>query len=371
VVGRSALGSLLLFLLILTVLSGLGCASELPAGAIAQVGTALVSQDTFDELVAAYVGAGKAPDKDAPGDEYQKFEQAIAEYLVVQEVLRQEASTYKVTVTESDVQAEIDQIKRMFQGSEERLVAALERQNLTLEEFTESLRDSMWLDKMKAAVTKDLTVTEEEAQAYYQAHKAEYVEQESREVRHILISPFATLVDNTVSRTATQAEWEAARTEAEKVRSEILNGADFITEAEKYSDDETTADSGGELGAVVRGQMVPAFDEVVFSLQKGELSEPVRTSYGYHLIEVTDITPEQQVSYEQVKENIKSALLGEKQQNTWDIWLKAKESELGVVYRKGYAPAGATDDEFDYGLLSTTSTTNSSSSSEATGSGDQ
>jgi len=105
----------------------------------------------------------------------------------------------------------------------------------------------------------------------------------------------------------TQVEWDAAQAEAEKVRGEIQNGADFAAEAKKYSDDATTKDAGGDLGLVTRGQMVPAFEEAVFSLKKGELSQPVKTQYGYHLIEVSDIVPEKQLSYDEVSENIKSS----------------------------------------------------------------
>jgi parvulin-like peptidyl-prolyl isomerase len=162
------------------------------------------------------------------------------------------------------------------------------------------------------------------------------------------------LADGTVGATATQEEWDAARAEAEKVRSEIQNGADFITETEKYSDDEATREKGGDLGAVVRGQMVPDFEEAVFGLQKGGLSEPVKTQYGYHLIEVTDITPEKQLAYDQVKETIRSALFSQKQAKTWEAWLAEKEAELGVTYRDGYAPSSKADDDSDLQPAKTT-----------------
>ncbi len=341
---------------ILAALFVTGCGSDLPQGAIAQVGTALVSQETFDTLAAAYRAAGKAPNKDAQPEEYRQFEQGLAEYLVTLEVLRQEASTFQVTVSDRDVQEAVATVRRMFMGDQAKFEAALKKQNITLEQFTQSLSDSLWLDRMKEAVAKDLSVTDDEAQEYYQQHQAEYVEQESRKVRHILISPFAKLVDGGVSSTASQAEWAAAASEAEKVRSEILNGADFVSESEKYSDDVGTADGGGELGAIVRGQMVPDFEEAVFSLQKGDLSEPVKTQYGYHLIEVTDITPERQLAFAQVKENIKSTLLTKKQSEAWDAWLSAKKAELGVVYGNGYAPPSAAQNQ-ETAKPSTTSTT--------------
>jgi foldase protein PrsA len=331
-----------------------GCGGNLPKGAVAQVGQALVSQDQFDRLKAANEAAGRAPDKDKQKAEYRRFEQGLVEYLVTMEVLRQEAVTFGITITEQDVEAQIDQIKQMFQGDEDKFDAALKAQNMTLEQLTQSIRERLLLDEMKAAVTEDVTVTEEEAKAYYEAHKADFVQEEKRETRHILIAPVKLDENGMMTTTPTQADWDAAKAEAEKVRSQIQNGADFITEVEKYSDDVATKDSGGELGLITKGQMDPDFEDAVFSLKKGELSRPVRTQYGYHLIEVTDITPKKQLAYEEVKENIKSSLLDEKQAATWEEWLAEKETALGVEYREGFEPPSATTGS---GRQSTTSST--------------
>ncbi len=315
-----------------------GCEGDLPQGAIARVGDALVSQDEFEQLKAAYEAAGLAPDEDAQQDEYRRFEQGLAEYLVTLEVMQQEASSLKVSVAERDVQSELEQIERMFL-TDEAFERALETQGLTLEQLTRSIRDRLWFDKAKAAVVGDVTVAEEEVQTYYEAHKGDYVEQESRDVRHILISPFATLAGGTVATTASDDEWEAARIEAEKVRSELQNGADFVTLVEKYSDDESTQELGGDLGSVTRGTMVPAFETAVFELEVGDLSQPVKTQYGYHIIEVTDITPEQQLSLDQVKEKIRTALIEEKQTEAWKQWLSLAQTRLGVEYLADYKPA--------------------------------
>lgn len=242
-----------------------------------------------------------------------------------------------VIVTESDVRNELEQIRRMFQG-DGKFEAALKTRGVTLEQLSQSAREYLLIKKIKAAVTGDITVDEQEVEAYYEKHKTEYVEQESRDVRHILISPFATTADGEVATSATRDQWDAAEAEAKKARSELQNGAGFATVAEKYSDDEATKNSGGKLGAVTRGLMVPAFEVVVFNLQKGERSQPVKTPYGYHIIEVTDITPERQLSYDQVKENIKSALLTQKQTAAWEKWLATARARLGVEYLAGYKP---------------------------------
>jgi parvulin-like peptidyl-prolyl isomerase len=333
---RLAFALLLLPLIVLI----LGCGGELPQGAVAQVGGKLVSQDQFDEILATYEAAGRVPDKKAQSKEYQTFQQNLAEYLVMLEVLRQQAPKFDVRITDRDVENQLAQLKDMFQGDEERWNAALKKQKLTLEQFKESLRERLLVDEMKAAVTKDVTVTDDEVKAYYDAHEADYTEPEERETRHILISPFAEAAGGAGTITPTEADWDVARAEAEKVRSEIQNGADFGTEARKYSDDETTREAGGELGNLILGQMVPQFEEAVFGLKKGELSQPVRTEYGYHLIQVVDIIPEAQIPYEEVKEKIRSALLAQRQADTWEAWLEGMKQELGVVYRSDLRPAG-------------------------------
>lgn len=350
-----AIRLLALCLLVLPVAAVVGCEEDLPDGAVAIVGQSLISRDQFDKLKAAYEAAGRAPDKDKQAEEYRSFEKGLAEYLATMEVLRQEAPAYDATVTEQEVQAEVEEIRQYFQGDETKFKDALEKQNITLEQLTDSLRDSLLLERMKAAVTEDVAVSEAEVEAYYEAHKADFVESEARETRHILIAPVQLNEDGTMSTTPTEADWEAARAEAEKVRSGIQNGADFKTEAAKYSDDATTRESGGKLGPITRGQVDPAFEEAVFGLSKGDLSQPIRTQYGYHLIEVTDITPEEQLAYAEVKENIKSTLLELKQTRTWQEWLARKQAELGVRYRAGLEPPSAGSMDIEQSTASTAS----------------
>jgi foldase protein PrsA len=340
-------------LLLLALVALVGCGGDLPKGTVAVVGTVSITEKQFDSLKAMYEAAGRVPNKDSQEADYARFEQSIAHYLVTLEVLKHESAAFDVTVTDQDIQSEIAKIKDMFDGDEERFSAALDKQKLTLEQLTQSLKDNLLLDRMKAAVTGDTSVSEEEAKAYYAAHKADFVKQEERETSHILISPVQSSGDAAAS--PTEEEWEAARAEAEKVRGEIQNGAEFSAEAKKYSDDATSKDAGGELGQITRGQMVPAFEEAVFGLKKGELSDPVKTQYGYHLILVTDIVPEEQLSYDEASESIKSAILLRKQTEAWETWLAEKEQGLGVEYRSGLEPE-----------VSTSSTVESSDSSEST-----
>jgi len=336
----AAVGLLMVLVLILA-----ACGGDLPKGAIAQVGQTLISESDFDEMKALYEKAGRAPDEDAQKDEYKRFEQAVAEYLVTLEVLEREAPAYDVEVTEADVDQEIAVYTDMFQGDQEAFEAALEKQNLDLEQFAQQTRERLLLERMKAAVTADVKVTEAEVEAYYEAHKSDYVLPEERETSHILIA--VPSPDAQEGAEPTQEDWDVALSEAEKIRGEIQNGADFAAEARKYSDDETTAESGGELGLVTKGQMVPAFEDALFNLKKNEVSQPVKTPYGYHLIVVTDITPPEELSYDRVKEGIRTSLLEQEIERAWKAWLADKEVEIGVVYTAGLEPQTQDDTDSD------------------------
>ena len=88
--------------------------------------------------------------------------------------------------------------------------------------------------------------------------------------------------------------------------------------------------------------MVPALEQAVFSLNKGDLSQPIKTQDGYHIIQVTEITPQKQLSYDEAKESVKAGLLSQMQAQAWASWLSKAESELGVSYRAGLQPAATT-----------------------------
>jgi peptidyl-prolyl cis-trans isomerase C len=122
--------------------------------------------------------------------------------------------------------------------------------------------------------------------AYYEAHKSEY---EQIHVHHILIrmqgSPAALLPGQ---KDLTEAE---ALTKVAEIRQKIVQGADFAELARAESNDAGSRPKGGDLGFVKRGQTVPSFEEAAFALPIGELSQPVRTTYGYHLIKVEERKP--------------------------------------------------------------------------------
>jgi len=148
-----------------------------------------------------------------------------------------------------------------------------------------------------AKMASGIPISDAEIRAYYKQNRENYlVEPERRRVRHILI---------TVNNPAEDAK---ARKTIEALAKRIRQGGSFAAVAKAASQDILTAKKGGDLGYITPGSMAPAFDKLAFSLKKGELGGPVRTRFGYHLIEVEDIKPARYRSLKEVREQIRKEL---------------------------------------------------------------
>ncbi|RUM87017.1 MAG: hypothetical protein DSZ24_07170 [Thermodesulfatator sp.] len=161
------------------------------------------------------------------------------------------------------------------------------------------LAQNFYLRKVLAG----LKVTDKEAREYYLKHQKAYTQPEQIQARHILIR---------LPQKASKKEEAQARAKIEKIRKQILAGADFAEMARKYSEDPGTKNRGGELGLFTRGQMIPEFEKEVFKLKVGELSPPIRTRFGYHLVQVEARVPAHVEPYAKVKEQVKKDLLEKK-----------------------------------------------------------
>ncbi len=147
---------------------------------------------------------------------------------------------------------------------------------------------------------KGIKITEKEIASYYKNHIDQYTTPERRRVSHILLK---------IPANATPAQINAVEQEANSIIKKLKHGASFAQMAREYSQDKLTAAKGGDLGFITKGQTVPAFDHLVFSLKKGVVGGPVRTKFGLHIVEVTKIIPKKVIPLSEVKDKIKKILL--------------------------------------------------------------
>lgn len=151
-----------------------------------------------------------------------------------------------------------------------------------------------YLELSQADLAKQVPVTDELLKAYYDDNKLLFTLPEKRHAKHILIA---------VEGDSDEAEAKAKEKIAE-IQKKLAAGESFEELAKTYSQDPGSAPSGGDLGSFEQGMMVPAFDEAVFSMQVGQVSEPVKTDFGYHLIKLESIEAKQTQPFDEVKEQV-------------------------------------------------------------------
>jgi peptidyl-prolyl cis-trans isomerase D len=238
-------------------------------------------REQLEALVAGGVGV---TDKEVEQEFRRRNEQAKLEYVEVSAApFRKE-----VSVTEDEVKARFERSRDRYGISEQRVLAYL----LLSEE----------------ALRSRAAVTEAELEAYYQEHREEYKEEEQVCASHILVK---------VEASAEAAEGHPdseARALAEGLLAKVKSGADFAGLAEQASEDRGSAERGGDLGCFPRGAMVPEFENAAFSLDPGQVSDLVKSGFGYHIIKVASRREEEVLPLIALKERIRPLLAAEKTQ---------------------------------------------------------
>ena len=266
----------------------------------------------------------KRPFPKAGSPEYVAIQQQILQSLVQRAELAQKAPGLGVKVTDAEVEKQLKQIKKQyFGGSEKRYQAELKKQCVTDAEVRSDVGANVLSDSIYKKVTTGAKVTDTEVKAYYDSHTSVYTQPETRVVRHILVKDKAL---------------------ADKLYGQLKGGADFATLAKKYSQDPGSKSQGGVL-TISRGQTVPQFDKVAFQLKTGELSKPVKTQFGWHIIQAQkDATKSKTTPFKQVKEAIRQQLLQTKRSSELQNWLEGVKKEFAskVSYATGLAPPATT-----------------------------
>ena len=204
---------------------------------------------------------------------YKQLRQKALDALIDKELLWQEAVKRGVVISDADVQNQVAQTRQAI-GGPEVFARRLEDAGFDEASFTEYTRRELAAQKVFADLIQVDKPDEKEVRAFYEEHRADMSRPEEIQARHILIK---------VSQGADAATVEAARLRLTEMRIKISQGEDFASIARAGSED-ATASEGGDLGTFPRGRMMPEFEAAAFALAPGDVSEPVRTPLGWHLI---------------------------------------------------------------------------------------
>ncbi|MBQ7666907.1 MAG: peptidylprolyl isomerase [Kiritimatiellae bacterium] len=203
-------------------------------------------------------------------------EQAVGTAL-----LFQEAAALDLAVSDEEVEEAVDRM-RSEAGGDDRFRAILHRQGKNIVQLRAEIKRGKKVDKLVEKVCADAgEPTEDEAKAFFDAHRGDFGKDTQVRAQHILVAP--------------KGKGDEAKAEAlakiKAIRERVLAGSDFSEEAAAHSDCPSGKQAGGSLGWFSPGMMVKEFDEAAFSLPVGGLSEIVETQFGYHVILKNDEIP--------------------------------------------------------------------------------
>jgi parvulin-like peptidyl-prolyl isomerase len=273
--------------------------------------------------------AQKRPFPKAGTPDYENLRSQAIAFLVQRSQYEQEADEMGIEVTDEEIDKKFQEVvNEVAEGSRNKFLEQLKQQGLTEEQVKENLRMQILQREIVDSVTKDVEVTDADVEKFYEENKAQFTQPSSRLVRHILIA------------CKNAAECRRDKSRADELYGQVRDGANFASLARRFSEDPGSKTQGGRYQAV-KGQSVPEFDRVAFELDKGEISRPVKTQHGWHIIQATgEATPEKVTPLSTVEETIKNQLAQEKESQAVTRWLDQvkKEWEPKIVYAVGYAP---------------------------------
>jgi parvulin-like peptidyl-prolyl isomerase len=324
---------------------GSGKPSSVPDNAVAVVGGDTISKSRYNDVLGQAQRSYKAQHKAFPKagtQAYNNLRAQIIQFLVERSEYEQVAKDRDIKISDKDVEDRLQQVKQQYFVNppgqkaatkaqiEKRYQQQLKAQGLTDADVKDGLRYQLLRQKVYDSVTKDVKVSDDDAKKYYDDHKQQYQQPalpESRDVRHILVK---------------------SKAKALAVYKQLKGGADFAKLALKVSIDPSKT-SGGRLTvckeqAVSCIKTVAPFEAAAFSLKTNQISKPVHTRFGWHVIQALSPVKKAQkakpIPFDQVKAAIKQQLIQQKKQDEMTKWWnKTKKDYAGkTAYQTGYAP---------------------------------
>jgi foldase protein PrsA len=235
----------------------------------------------------------------------EQYGSSALDYLISNKIIELESEKKDVTVSNEEKEDELKSLMESY-GGEEAFQQAISQSGTSIE----SIEDEMEIYLLsKKLLEPMIDITDEEIKTYFDENKDFFNESEQVQASHILVEDEAT---------------------ANEVKSKLDAGADFAELAKEYSTDTANSATGGDLGYFSKGEMATEFEDVAFTLEINEISSPVKTDYGYHIIKVVDKKEAKEAVLEDHKAGIKETLFEEKFQTEYSSWVAEKKEEYEI-----------------------------------------
>jgi parvulin-like peptidyl-prolyl isomerase len=313
----------------LAVLALAGCGSSgpksVPSGSVAVVGSDTIKQSQFDTLLNQAKAGYKKQKRPFPKPgttEYNQLQSQIMNFLLQRSEFSQRAGDLGIKISDKQVTQRLgDLIQQYFKGNHKKYQQQLKANGYTEAQVKDNIRSQLLSEAIYNKVTGGVNVGDADISKYYGDHKQQYTTPPSRNVRHILLK---------------------TRPLANKVYKQLKRGASFSTLAKRYSQDPGSKALGGKL-TVQKGQTVAPFDKVAFSLKTGQMSQPVKTDYGFHIIQALGpIKPAKLTPLSQVKQSIRAQLQQSKRQTAMTKWVDDTRKDFckgKLNFQAGFKPS--------------------------------
>jgi parvulin-like peptidyl-prolyl isomerase len=310
-----------------TVLALVGAAAtraEPPTAAdAATLGTTHISKTRFDATMRRLRAGLKTQGQRLPKQgtsEYESERSQAIWFLILEAARKREAAKLGIKVTAAQVTSRLDQLRSgpPFNGDAATFQHELEKEGYTLAELRIQLEAAIVSEQLKARIGKDVTATSREVHAYFVAHKADYPP--TRKVQYILVG-------------------KGKQALANRIYHQLRAGADFTALAKKHSQDPSAKNGGGVLFAT-KGQTVPDFDRIAFSLKTGGLARFNTPEYGWFVVKALE--PVKTTNERDAASSIRSQLLATKRDKAFTTWSNRLAQRIctggTISYAIGYLP---------------------------------
>jgi foldase protein PrsA len=274
-------------------------------GGVVVIGTMLAVFGFSKEEVVAKVGSKSISKEDLYTTLVDQYGEAALDTLIAEKIVELESKEKEITVKKSEMEEELQTIQDSY-GDEEAFNEALASSGASLDSVKENIKTYLLTEKL---LQDRISISDDQVKEYFEENKDSFAQEEQVEASHILVEDEET---------------------AKEVKEKLDNGGDFAELAKEYSTDTSNAESGGELGFFAKGEMVTEFDEKAFAMKKGEISEPVKTEFGYHIIKVTDKKEAKEAVLDEHKEEVKDLLFDQALQTEYGTWLEEQKEEYKI-----------------------------------------
>lgn len=289
---------------------------------VAVVNDGVIMRSELDSRMAQVENQAQSRGESLPSR--QQLESQVLERMVVEEIQLQMAREANVNIDDTELNRQVRLIAESNNMSLDEFADAVEADGMTLADVREDIRREMLVRQVQQRqVGNRVNISDSEVDRYLSQQMGqvgeEAVIQETR-ARHVLIELTPTRNEN------------QARAQAEEVRERLARGEDFATVAREVSDDDGSALNGGGLGWLRPGQTVPAFEEAMRRLSLNQVSEPVRSQFGYHVIEVLE-RRQQDVTQEAQREEVRQSIFQRRANQELETWQQQIRSQAFVDIR--------------------------------------